>query len=214
MNFKTEVCSCSVCPTDAMWCFREVEVAKSVDHLVTSQSIRGHRFPNFEMLDAKIASALKRIISNPYFGRIRLEEQKAQTQDLFLRGRQIAHMSYEHFRVTGAHEAALDLADLFSVSKQSDDIQDSDTRQDKSLLTSSEMPKHDVQESVYKMRIRGSAQLQTVQGIYEQDIDQYRSTPCCQKLKTMVRRHIDQTVRTRNFRVRNEKIETGVCGQE
>ena len=68
---------------------REVEVAKSVDHLMTSQSRRGHRFPIFEMLDAKIASALKRIISNPYLRRIGLEEQKAQTQDLFIRGRQI-----------------------------------------------------------------------------------------------------------------------------
>ena len=119
-------------------------------------------------------------------------------------------MSYEHFRVTGAHEAALDLADLFSVSLQSDDIQDSDMRWDKALLTSSEMPKDDVQESVYKMRIRGSAQLQTVLAMYEQEIDQYRSTPSCQNLKTMVRRHIDHTARTRNFRVRNERIETGV----
>ena len=68
---------------------REVEVAKSVDHLVTSQSIRGHRFPIFEMLDAKISSALKRIVSNPYFRRIGLEEHKAQTLDIFLRGRQI-----------------------------------------------------------------------------------------------------------------------------
>ena len=66
-------------------------------------------------------------------------------------------MSYEHFRVSGAHEAALDLPDLFSVSLQIDDIQDSNMRLDKVLLRSREMPKNDVQDSVYKMRIRGSA---------------------------------------------------------
>ena len=35
-----------------------MEMAESVDNPKTSQSIRGCRFPNFEMLDAKIASAL------------------------------------------------------------------------------------------------------------------------------------------------------------
>ena len=45
--------------------------------------------PNFEVLDARIASALNRIIHNSHFKRrISLEEQKAQKQDRFLRGRQ------------------------------------------------------------------------------------------------------------------------------
>ena len=44
-----------------------MEVAKVVDDLVTSQPTEGHVFPDFEMLDAKIASALKRIFTNRYF---------------------------------------------------------------------------------------------------------------------------------------------------
>ena len=45
------------------------------------------------MLDAKIAPALKKIITNPYFKkRVNLEEQEAQMEDRFLRGRQIAFM--------------------------------------------------------------------------------------------------------------------------
>ena len=54
-------------PTDTMWWVKEVEMAKSVDDLQRSQSIGGHRFPNFEVLDAKITFALKKIISNPNF---------------------------------------------------------------------------------------------------------------------------------------------------
>ena len=34
--------------------------------------------------------------------------------------------------------------------------------------------------------------------------------PSYQRLKTMVRRHIDQMIRTRNFKAQNERIETGV----
>ena len=80
-----------------LW-IEEVEVAKSVDDLMTSQSIEGHEFLEFEMLDAKIASASKRIITNQYFRRrIDVEEQDAQKYGRFLQGRQIAEMIYEHF---------------------------------------------------------------------------------------------------------------------
>ena len=59
--------------------------------------------PNFEVLDARIASALNNIIHNSHFKRrISLEEQKAQKQDRFLSDRQIAYLIYEYFRVTGA----------------------------------------------------------------------------------------------------------------
>ena len=59
--------------------------------------------PNFEVLDAKIASALNKIIHNTHFKRrISLEEQKAQKQDRFFRGRQIAYLIYDYFRVTGS----------------------------------------------------------------------------------------------------------------
>ena len=131
-----------------LW-IKEVELAESLDDLMTSQSIGGDVFTNFEMLDAKIASALKTIISNQYFrGGINVEEEQAQAQERFLRGRQIAYMIYEHFQATGAHEAALDLSDLFTVSLQGDDIQDFDTRWDQALLAASEIPKENVLESL------------------------------------------------------------------
>ena len=62
--------------------------------------------PNFEVLDARIASALNKIIRNSHFKRrISLEEQKAQKQDRFPRGRQIAYLIYDYFRVTGIHDS-------------------------------------------------------------------------------------------------------------
>ena len=65
------------------------------------------------MLDARIASALNKIILNSYFKKkVSLEEQKAQKEDRFLRGRQIAYMIYDYFRFTGAHDTILDYADL------------------------------------------------------------------------------------------------------
>ena len=71
-----------------------MEMVDSVDDLKSSRSIQGCTyFPNFEMLDASIASALNKIIQNSYFKKkVRLEKQKAQKEDRFLHGRQIAHV--------------------------------------------------------------------------------------------------------------------------
>ena len=68
---------------------KEVEMVDSVDDLKSSCSVKGFHMPNFEVLDARIASALNRIIHNSHFKRkVSLEEQKAQKEDRFLRGRQ------------------------------------------------------------------------------------------------------------------------------
>ena len=44
-------------------------------------------------------------------------------------------MIYDDFRVTGAHDAVLDYADLFAVTLHDDNIQEFDTRWDDVLLS-------------------------------------------------------------------------------
>ena len=77
VRFKTEVCTCSQFPTEAMLWIKEVELVDSVDELRSSSSTRGISMPNFEVLDARIASALNKITHNSHFKRrIFLEEQR------------------------------------------------------------------------------------------------------------------------------------------
>ena len=162
------------------------------------------------MLDAKIASALNKIIQNSQFKKkVSLEEQKAQKEDRYLRGRQIAFMIYDYFRVTGAHDALLDYADLFSVILHHDNIQELDTRWYEVLLSMSKVPSDDILESLYKLRIRESDQLKTALELYDMEIHEKISVPNHQKLKTMVKRSIDQKLRLRNFDARHGKIESG-----
>ena len=55
---------------------QEVELVDSVHDLKSSCFVRGIQMPNFEVLDASIASALNRIIHNTLFKRkVSLEEQ-------------------------------------------------------------------------------------------------------------------------------------------
>ena len=84
IRFKTEVCTCSQFPTEAMPWIKEVELVDSVGDIRSSCSVRGIQMPNFEVLDAKIASALNKIIQNTRFKRkVSLEEQKAQKRGPF-----------------------------------------------------------------------------------------------------------------------------------
>ena len=116
--------------TEAMLWIKGVELVASVDDLKSSSSTRGISMPNFEVLDARIASALNKIIHNSHFKRISLEEQKAQKQDLFLRGRQIVYLIFKYFRVTGANDSVENYADLFIIALRNDDIQEFDPKWD------------------------------------------------------------------------------------
>ena len=123
IRFKNQVTTCSDFPSDAMLWIGEVEMVDSREELKSSRSVSGQNFPNFEMLDAKIASALNKIIQNSQFKKkVSLEDQKAQKEDEFLRGRQIVFMILHYFRVTGAHDTVLDYADLFSVTLHDDNF--------------------------------------------------------------------------------------------
>ena len=48
---------------------KEVEMVDSVDDFKSSSLARGISIPNFEVLDARIASALNKIIHNSHFKR-------------------------------------------------------------------------------------------------------------------------------------------------
>ena len=63
---------------------KEVEIATSIDGIMTSQSITGRRdFPDYDMLVAMIASALKKLLNMHVHFRKRgsVEEQRAQKYD-------------------------------------------------------------------------------------------------------------------------------------
>ena len=156
---------------------KEVDMVDSVDDLESSSSVRGIQMPNLEVLDARIASALKRIIHNSHFKRrISLEEQKAKKQDRFLRGRQIAYLIYEYFRVTGANDSVENYSDLFTIGLRNDAIQEFDSKWDGIfIINDKKIPPDDILEGLYKLRIRGSEKLKTVLELYDLEIHQKKN---------------------------------------
>ena len=155
-----------------------MEMVESVDDLKSSRSIRGIHGPNFELLAARIASALNKIIQNTRFKKkVSLEEMKSHKEDRFLRGRQIAYLIYEYFRVTGANDSVENYADLFTVVLRNDDIQEFDSKWDGILLSMTKIPPDDILESLYNLRIRESEKLKTVLELYNMEIHQNKAGP-------------------------------------
>ena len=186
-----------------LW-IKEVELVDSVDDLKYSCSVKGIHMPNFEVLDAKIASALNSIIHNSHFKRrVSLEEQNAQKEDRFLRGRQIAYLIYEYFRVTGANDSVENYADLFTTVLRNDDIQEFDSKWDGILLSMTKIPSDDILEGLYKQRIRESEKLKTVLELYNMVIHPKKAGPDYHRLKTMLKRSVKQNLRNRNFGASN-----------
>ena len=209
IGLKTEVCTCSQFPTEAMLWIKEVEMVESVDDLKSSCSVTRTQGPDFEVLDEKIASALNRIIHNTRFKKkISLEEMKAHKEDRFLRGRQIAHLINEYFRVTGANDSVENYADLFAIALRNDDIQEFDSKWDGILLSMTQIPSDDILEGLYKLRIRESEKLQTVLELYNMEVHQRKAGLDYHRLKTMVKRSIEQNLRMKNFEARNGNFET------
>ena len=166
----------------------EVELVDLVDDLKSSRSIRG------------TASALNRIIHNTLFKRkVSLEEQKAQKVNRFFRGRQIAYLIYEYFRVTGTIDSVENYADLFTVVLRHDDIQEFDSKWDGILLSMAKIPSDDILESLCKLRIRESEKLKNVLELYNMEIHQKKAGPDCHRLRTMVKRSIEQNLRIKKF---------------
>ena len=200
IRFKIEVCTCSQFPTEATHWIKEEEMVDSVDDFQSSLSVRGIRMPDFAVLDARIASALNRIIHNSHFKRrVSLEKQKAQKQDRFL------YLIYEHFRVTGAHDPVENDADLFTIGLRNDTIQEFDSKWDGILLSMTKIPPDDILEGLYKLRIRESEKLKTVLELYDLEIHQKKLGPGYHRLKTMVKRCIEQDIRNMNFGTRKSR---------
>ena len=73
------------------------------------------------------------------------------------------------------------------------------------------IPPDDILEGLYKLRIRESEKLKTVLELYDLEIHQKKAGPHYHRLKTMVKRSIEQNLRMKNFDARNGNFETSAA---
>ena len=69
------------------------------------------------------------------------------------------------------------------------------------------IPPDDILEGLHKLRTRESDKLKTVLELYDLEIHQKKLRPDYHRLKTMVKRSIEQDIRNKNFGIRNGNFE-------
>ena len=69
------------------------------------------------------------------------------------------------------------------------------------------IPPDEILESLDKLRIRESEKLKTVLELYNVEIHRKKAGPDYYRLKTMVKRSIEQEIRNNNFGIRNGNYE-------
>ena len=94
------------------------------------------------------------------------------------------------------------------------DIQEFDSKWHGILLSMTKIPPDDILEGLYKLRIRESEKLKTVLELYDLEIHQKKLGPDHHRLKTMVKRSIEQEIRNKNVGIRNGNYERNGRGQE
>ena len=120
--------------------------------------------------------------------------KKNPKEDRFLRGRQIADLIYEYFRVTGAHDSVENYADLFTISPRNDDIQGRNFYclwRKSRMMTSWKVCTNKEYESLRNSR--------PFLELYNMEIYQKKLGPDYHRWKTMVKRSIEQDIRNKNF---------------
>ena len=212
IRFKTEVCTCSQFPTEAMqWINRSGDGWFSGRFLKSSLSVRGIRMPDFEVLDAKIASGLHRIIRERSVSSIiltskeesvwRNKKHKKRTVS-FAVGRLLTWST----NTSGSLEPMIlsKITPTYSLSFYEMTIFRNALRSGmefychwrKSHLTTS-----------WKDCTKVSEKLKTVLELYDLEIHQKKLGSDYHRFKAMVKRIIEQHLRIKNFEARNGNYE-------
>ena len=71
-----------------------------------------------------------------------------------------------------------------------------------------QIPPDDILEGLYKLRKRESEKLKTVLELYNMEIHQKKAGPDNYRLKTLVKRSIEQNLRMKIFEARNGNYQT------
>ena len=100
MNFQAGVCAKAKNLALTLQWIKKIEAARSLKDLINPKSITGKDFSDYEEVDLMMAAELKRCYDKyPHFQkRIRVEEQRAQEDNRFLRGSQIGNLICDRAR--------------------------------------------------------------------------------------------------------------------
>ena len=105
--------------------------------------------------DSKIASGLKKIINGDFKGRVFIQEEAAQEENVPT-GRQVAWMIYEYSKVIDTDESFLDFYDNVKVGLKNGNVESFHTRWDETIIAMKEQPDDEILDNFYDRQLQQS----------------------------------------------------------
>ena len=146
--------------------------------------------------------------------RISLEEPKAQKQGRFLCGTQIAHLIYENFRVTTANDSVGKLCRRSHYWSPKWFYSRIRFEMGRNSVVFDENPACYHLGRIVQVKNTKVSEIKTVLELYDLEIYQKKLGPHYHRLKTMVKRSIEQEIRNKNFGAKNVNFEKKRRDQE
>ena len=110
-----------------MLCIREVDKVEKLHGLARLRSITGTATVDCEKPDSNIASGLMKFIRGGFRKIVLSKEEEPQLHSMFLTGRQVAWMIYDHFKISDMNGTLLELSDLSKSELRNDNLQSFET---------------------------------------------------------------------------------------
>ena len=170
-----------------------------LSHLKTSCSVIGAKLQtNFEVLDSKMASGLKKIINGGFKRRVFIQEKAAQKDKRFLTERHIAWMVHEYFKVSDRDACVLDLNENLNVKLKNDSVQSFNSRWDETIIAMRKQPEEILENLCYRQH-QQAKQVKQLPSLYNHDTVQNGESRDYTRLKKMVVQYLEQMNRETAF---------------
>ena len=121
-----------------------------------------------------------------------MEDKVARTIKQMLKGRQIARIVFERFKLNEEHGYVLDFEELFNLELKNNNTRAFLNDWEQVYIGLKEIPPETVLESLFRRQVEKADDLKELLALYNQDVTQRGESRSYSKLKTMVETHLEQ----------------------
>ena len=176
LSFKKQVAAASRFSQEAVAWITAVEKADSFEALEESGA--------FPQLDAKLSADMDSILCGEFRKQVQVEETALSLKGKMIKGRQVAWMTYKHFKLSEVDGAMLEWEELLHVELRGDNLQRFENDWGSMCLNIRELP-YEKTETIYRKQLDKSDQLKNAMSLHWQDTTQRCEQKPYRKLKTL-----------------------------
>lgn len=144
----------------------------------------------FHILDAKLSTALSKIVSGEFKRQVMLKKEQASQEGKMIKGRQILWLIYEQYKLNVIDGNHLNLTDLYAVQLHGDNVVAFLNDWDGCISQLVRLPPPEEMEHLFLRQLKRSRQLELTISLYEQDVSLRGEERSYERLRKMINTYL------------------------